>query len=98
MGAPERHDWAVGCSPLVKRTDRVHRIPPRVRDDREPPLCGTGPNRYSADLPPPSSKISEIQKLTRDPRVRLEWGGWGSSGDHVRATRWHGRANPPSPQ
>ena len=20
----------------------VHRIPPRVRDDREPPLCGTG--------------------------------------------------------
>ena len=21
---------------------RVHRIPPRVRDDREPPLCGTG--------------------------------------------------------
>src|SRR5216684_9348172 len=49
---------------LVKHAARVHRIPPRVRDDREPPLCGTGPNRYSADLPPSSSEISEIQKLT----------------------------------
>jgi hypothetical protein len=27
---------------LVSRTIRVHRIPPRVRDDREAPLCGTG--------------------------------------------------------
>jgi hypothetical protein len=27
---------------FVKRAARVHRIPPRVRDDREPPLWGTG--------------------------------------------------------
>jgi hypothetical protein len=27
--------WAT----LVSRCSRVHRIPPRVRDDREPPLC-----------------------------------------------------------
>src|ERR1700680_2366815 len=29
-------------SALVFSTVSVHRIPPRVRDDREPPLCGTG--------------------------------------------------------
>jgi hypothetical protein len=28
--------------PARARRCRVHRIPPRVRDDREPPLCGTG--------------------------------------------------------
>ena len=27
---------------FVKGAIRVHRIPFRVRDDREPPLCGTG--------------------------------------------------------
>ena len=27
---------------LRQRAPHVHRIPPRVRDDREPPLCGTG--------------------------------------------------------
>src|SRR5438876_6895057 len=27
---------------FVKRTDRVHRIPPRVRDDREPPPLWDG--------------------------------------------------------
>src|SRR5712672_1531582 len=50
------------AAPFVKCAARVHRIPPRVRDDRETPLWGTGPNRYSADLPPPSSEISENQK------------------------------------
>src|SRR6266478_7542529 len=29
-------------SALVRSTISVHRIPPRVRDDREPPLCETG--------------------------------------------------------
>ena len=29
-------------STLVRSAVHVHRIPPRVRDDREPPLCGTG--------------------------------------------------------
>src|SRR5882757_6905709 len=35
---------------LVRSTLRVHRIPPRVRDDREPPLCGTGRLEYTDDL------------------------------------------------
>jgi hypothetical protein len=36
------HDFAVRFSTVRQRRIRVHRIPPRVRDDREPPLCGTG--------------------------------------------------------
>jgi hypothetical protein len=31
-------------SAFVLSAISVHRIPPRVRDDREPPLCGTGPD------------------------------------------------------
>src|SRR5882672_4535131 len=41
---------------------------PRVRDDREPPLCGTGPNHYIADFTPSSSENSENQKLARECR------------------------------
>jgi hypothetical protein len=37
------HDFAVReKSALVSSAICVHRIPPRVRDDREPPLCETG--------------------------------------------------------
>jgi len=36
------HDFAVRFGAVVYSAIRVHRIPPRVRDDREPPLCGTG--------------------------------------------------------
>jgi hypothetical protein len=32
------HDFAVRVSTVRQRYLRVHRIPPRVRDDREPPL------------------------------------------------------------
>ena len=33
------HDFAVRkTAPFVSALPRVHRIPPRVRDDREPPL------------------------------------------------------------
>ena len=32
------------------RRIRVHRIPPRGRDDRDSPLCGTGRGEYSADF------------------------------------------------
>ena len=32
------HDFAVRLSAIRQRRIRVHRIPPRVRDDREPPL------------------------------------------------------------
>ena len=35
---------------LVFSAIRVHRIPPRVRDDRATPLCGTGRRGYRADL------------------------------------------------
>jgi len=41
--SPAVNDFAVRkLSALVFSAARVHRIPPRVRDDREPPLCGTG--------------------------------------------------------
>ena len=52
---------------FVKRTARVHRIPSHVRDDRETPLRGTGPNRNSPVSTWPSSEISEIPKLVRNP-------------------------------
>src|SRR5487761_2010101 len=39
VGASGPHDFAVRKqSALVRSATRVHRIPPRVRDDREPPL------------------------------------------------------------
>jgi hypothetical protein len=41
---------------FVKRADRVHRIPSRVRDGRETPLRGTGPRGYIADLGLAASK------------------------------------------
>src|SRR5882724_9913800 len=59
------HDFAVRVRAIRQRRVSVHRIPPRGRDDRVSPLCGTGPHRYRADLPPPSSIISEIQKSAR---------------------------------
>jgi hypothetical protein len=41
-GASEPHDFAVRLSAVRYRHLRVHRIPPRVRDDREPPLMWDG--------------------------------------------------------
>jgi hypothetical protein len=35
---------------FVYSTISVHRIPSRVRDDREPPLCGTRRRGYNFDL------------------------------------------------
>jgi hypothetical protein len=35
------HDFAVRFCAIRQRHIRVHRIPPRVRDDRDTPLCGT---------------------------------------------------------
>src|SRR5258707_9074847 len=57
---------------FVKRTARVHRIPPRVDDVAQRPSLGTGPNRYSADLPPPSSRISENQKSIQRVVVEMD--------------------------
>jgi hypothetical protein len=38
IGASEPHDFAVRLSHVRLRDISVHRIPPRVRDDRDPPL------------------------------------------------------------
>src|SRR5881392_1581323 len=38
VGASGPHDFAVRPVLFVKSTIRVHRIPPRVRDDRDTPL------------------------------------------------------------
>src|SRR6266850_5164570 len=77
IGASEPHDLAVRLSTIRQLRCSVHRIPPRVRDDREPPLCGTGPNRYSADLPPSSSEILKIRnkeaRLLRDDEMHLSF-------------------------
>ena len=43
--APRRQDHTTSpsaSSALVRSAIHVHRIPPRVRDDREPPLCWDG--------------------------------------------------------
>jgi hypothetical protein len=44
------HDFAVRFTRVRLRMISVHRIPPRVRDDREPPLCGTGRMESAGDL------------------------------------------------
>jgi hypothetical protein len=45
------HDLAVRFRAIRQRRIRVHRIPFRVRDDREPPLLkGTGRQAYTSDL------------------------------------------------
>src|SRR5207248_8917513 len=42
VGASGPHDFAVRVSTVRQRCLRVHRIPSRVRDDRDTPLGGTG--------------------------------------------------------
>jgi hypothetical protein len=50
VGASGPHDFSVRFSAVRYRRFHVHRIPSRVRDDREPPLCGTGRREYAGDL------------------------------------------------
>jgi len=50
VGASEPHDFAVRVSTVRQRCLRVHRIPSRVRDDREPPPVGRDGAGYSFDL------------------------------------------------
>src|ERR1700676_5086827 len=47
VGVSGPHDFAVRLSAVRYRRFRVHRIPPRVRDDREPPLSEAGRESYS---------------------------------------------------
>jgi hypothetical protein len=42
VGASGPHDFAVRFRAVRQRRIHVHRIPPRVRDDRETPLCRDG--------------------------------------------------------
>jgi hypothetical protein len=42
IGASGPHDFAVRVSAVRQKRLCVHRIPPRVRDDREPPLVWNG--------------------------------------------------------
>ena len=48
-GASGPHDFAVRFGTVRYRRFHVHRILTRVRDDREPPLCGTGRWEYISD-------------------------------------------------
>ena len=50
VGASGPHDFSVRFSTVRYRRFHVHRTLPRVRDDREPPLCGTGRREYASDL------------------------------------------------
>ena len=50
IGASEPHDFSVRFRTVRYRRFHVHRILPRVRDDLEPPLCGTGRRKYGFDL------------------------------------------------
>ena len=56
VGASGPHDLAVRrVSALVSSAACVHRIQPRVRDDRDTPLCGVDDGSYGVDLGKPKS-------------------------------------------
>jgi hypothetical protein len=57
VGASGPHDFAVRFSAIRQRRRSVHRIPPRVRDDRERPSEGRDGQGYIADLPDGLSEI-----------------------------------------
>src|SRR5882757_3571085 len=63
------HDFAVRvCAARLQRI-RVHRIPPRVRDDREPPLCETGRPRYRLICTSEKQKyFCKSRQITKQPR------------------------------
>jgi hypothetical protein len=51
--------------PPVSQHSRVHRIPPRVRDSREPPLLiEAGRQNFSSDLPKWEAKYFFARGLT----------------------------------
>jgi hypothetical protein len=62
------HDFAVRFSAVRQRHLHVHRIPPRVRDDREPPLwVGQDGLVCSEDLPDGLSEILPVGLFCRSP-------------------------------
>jgi hypothetical protein len=46
VGASGPHDFAVRVRAIRQRRTRVHRIQPRVRDDRDTPLSGVGRQKF----------------------------------------------------
>src|SRR5436190_23438034 len=50
VGASEPHDFAVRLGAVRQKHHHVHRIPSRVRDDRDTPLSGTRQRAYNFDL------------------------------------------------
>ena len=54
------------ASPFARRRCRVHRIPPRVRDDREPPLWGRDGRVYRSDFSSGGSGIFFASGLDTD--------------------------------
>ena len=60
------------ATPFARRRCRVHRIPPRVRDDREPPLWGRDGRAYRVDFSSGESGIFFESGLDTDlPTGRL---------------------------
>jgi hypothetical protein len=51
---------------IARRRCRVHRIPPRVRDDREPPLWGRDKRAYKVDFSKRESGIFFASGLDTD--------------------------------
>jgi hypothetical protein len=57
------------CRAFVCRATSVHRIPPRVHDDREPPLCGAGRGGLLKVICP--SAQAHFFAITLDDRISL---------------------------
>jgi hypothetical protein len=74
VGTSGPHDFAVRLSTFRQARYSVHRIPPRVRDDRDTPLQGTRRGAYVADLRETESGIFLLRGMdsrTGDLPVRL---------------------------
>jgi hypothetical protein len=72
VGASGPHGFAVRVSTFRQARIRVHRIQPRVRDDRDTPLCGVDGGSSKVDLPDGTSGIFFAQGLdSRMPSQRL---------------------------
>ena len=74
VGTSGPHDFAVRLSTFRQARYSVHRISPRVRDDRDTPLQGTRRGAYVADLRETGSGIFLLRGMdsrTGDLPVRL---------------------------
>ena len=65
--ASEPHDFAVRLRAVRQRHIRVHRIPSRVSDDREPPLWW--------------DETAQVMALIWGKREAVYFCGWGWTGD-----------------